>query len=203
MKPQEQQVIRAEYDAWAANNGRMGWSDIVANTTGITAYEMYAADAVNCVKSPDFVTCAFAVVGFIPGIGKAGKLGKLGKASDDVGQAAGSSASRATKSADDSLSLSTGESWGNPATLEDRFTRHGSDFAATSADDYAAQASQFFQRSQVERLPTRIDSDGTIRVYEPSTNTFGSFNPNGTPRTFFKPSSPTYWSGQPGQPPVS
>jgi len=97
--------------------------------------------------------------------------------------------------------MSREESWGNPNTLEGHYAEHGSDFGANSAADYADKASQFLQRAQSEGLPTKIDADGVIRVYDPNTNTFGSFNPNGTARTFFKPTSPTYWSRQPGSPP--
>ncbi len=88
--------------------------------------------------------------------------------------------------------------WGNPRTLERHFRDHGADFGAKSADDYARQAADFFKRSQVERMPTKIDKDGVIRVFDPKTNTFGSFNPNGTTKTFFKPTSPTYFNRQPG-----
>ena len=88
--------------------------------------------------------------------------------------------------------------WGNPKSLADHFARHGKDFGAKSADDYAKQASDFFRRSQADRLPTKIDADGVIRVYDPRSNTFGAFNPDGTTRTFFKPTSPTYFDRQPG-----
>jgi hypothetical protein len=91
--------------------------------------------------------------------------------------------------------------WGNPKTLADHFARHGKDFGAKSADDYARQASDFFRRSQAERLPTKIDADGVIRVYDPKSNTFGAFNPDGTTRTLFKPRSSTYFDRQPGSPP--
>jgi len=58
-------------------------------------------------------------------------------------------------------------------------------------------------------VPTKIDGKGVIRVYDPETNTFGAFNPDGTTRTFFKPSPlhhkyPTnldYWHAQPGTAP--
>jgi hypothetical protein len=30
-------------------------------------------------------------------------------------------------------------------------------------------ASDFFQRSQAEKLPTKIDQDGVIRVFDPGT----------------------------------
>jgi len=86
--------------------------------------------------------------------------------------------------------------------LADHFARHGADFGATSEADYASQASQFLQRSQAEGLPTQIDANGGIRVYDPNTNTFGAYNANGTTRTFYQPSSPAYWSRQPGVPPT-
>lgn len=48
----------------------------------------------------------------------------------------------------------------------------------------------------------KIDSEGVIRAYDPETNTFGAYNPDGTTRTFFKPSSGTaYWAKQPGTSP--
>jgi pyocin large subunit-like protein len=90
------------------------------------------------------------------------------------------------------------ETWANPATLDDHFERHGGDFGATSATDYANMASQFFQRGIKEGLPIKISSDGTIRIYDPATNTFGSYRPDGTTKTFFKPTNPNYWQGQPG-----
>lgn len=91
--------------------------------------------------------------------------------------------------------------WGKPETLQEHFEEHGGDFGATGPDDYARQASDFLRRSQAEGLPTKIDEDGVIRTYDPDTNTFGSYNPDGTTRTFFKPTSPTYWDRQPGNAP--
>jgi len=88
--------------------------------------------------------------------------------------------------------------WGRPETLDDHFARHGADFGAKSADDYAQQASDFLRRSQAQGLPTKVDAKGIIRVYDPATNTFGSYNPSGTTRTFFKPSGSTYWDRQLG-----
>ncbi|WP_291849246.1 RHS repeat-associated core domain-containing protein [Bradyrhizobium sp.] len=89
--------------------------------------------------------------------------------------------------------------WGNPNSLQKHFDDHGSDFGATDPIDYANKASQFFKQSQTDGLPTKIDSYGVIRVYEPATNTFGSYNPDGSTKTYFKPRSPTYWSRQPGK----
>ncbi len=96
------------------------------------------------------------------------------------------------------LELNTATTWGRAETLADHFARHGGDFAAKTADEYAGMASRFFQESQAAKLPTKIDSQGVIRVFDPNTGTFGSFNPNGTTRTLFKPSSPTYFDRQPG-----
>jgi hypothetical protein len=99
-------------------------------------------------------------------------------------------------------SLRSAETWGNPKILQPHFRKHGADFGAQSADDYAGQASDFFQRAQREGLPTKIDPDGTVRVYDPSTNTFGSYNPDGTTKTFFKPSEgASYWERQQGNDP--
>jgi RHS repeat-associated protein len=96
--------------------------------------------------------------------------------------------------------LSSDQSWGNLASLTRHFRDHGSDFGSTSAREYARQASEFLQRSQQEGMPTKIDKDGIIRVYDPQTNTFGAYNADGTTRTLFKPTSPTYWDRQPGEP---
>jgi pyocin large subunit-like protein len=90
-----------------------------------------------------------------------------------------------------------------------RFRRHGPDFGASTVDDYIQQGSRFFKQSQLEKLPTKVDSKGVIRVYDPKTNTFGSFNPDGTIKTFYKPDPalhnyPTnldYWNAQKGTAP--
>ncbi len=99
--------------------------------------------------------------------------------------------------------------WGRADTLADHFVRHGADFGARTADEYLALGTDFLQRSQLERLPTKIDSGGVIRAYDAATNMFGAFNPDGTIRTFFKPDPkvhgyPTnldYWRAQPGASP--
>jgi len=98
-----------------------------------------------------------------------------------------------------------GNGWGRPGTLQDHFDDHGGDFGSTSPEEYAQQARDFFQRAVQERLPTKIDpSDGTIRVYDPSTNEFGSYNPDGTTKTYFKPKrGPDYWDDQPGDDPYA
>ena len=87
------------------------------------------------------------------------------------------------------------------ATERAHFLSHGDDFGAASADDYVRQASEFLQNSQRQNLPTKLDPDGTIRIWDPQTNTFGAYNADGSLRTFFKPTSPTYFDRQPGTAP--
>jgi pyocin large subunit-like protein len=94
------------------------------------------------------------------------------------------------------------DTWGNANTLARHFRDHGADFGAASAEEYANEASQFLQRSQLEHLPTKIDAEGVIRVYDPEANAFGAYNPNGTTRTFFTPKRGIeYWNEQPGSSP--
>ncbi|MHB1597050.1 MAG: polymorphic toxin-type HINT domain-containing protein [Streptosporangiaceae bacterium] len=99
--------------------------------------------------------------------------------------------------------IGSSESWGNPDSLAGHFAAHGADFGASSAEDYANQASEFFHRGLQENMPIKIDEEGVIRIYDPQTNTFGAYNPSGTTRTFFQPTSPTYWLRQPGVEPWS
>lgn len=93
----------------------------------------------------------------------------------------------AAKAGDDVLEIAARDSWGNPKTLADHFQRHGGDFGARTADDYAQQASGFLQRGVRGGAQVKVDSRGVIRVYDPRTNTFGAYNANGTTRTFYKP----------------
>jgi len=90
--------------------------------------------------------------------------------------------------------------WGSMASLQDHFDRHGRDFGAKSPDDYAAQAWRFRQRAVAEKLPMKLDTDGTVRVFDPKTRAFASFNRNGTTKTYFRPDNPSYWQRQPGRP---
>jgi hypothetical protein len=105
------------------------------------------------------------------------------------------------------LKLSTDESWRRATTLPDHVERHGADFGLASDDEYAAHASRFLQDGLAQRFPTKVDSaDGTIRIYDRTTNTFGSYNSDGSTRTFYKPDPArhhyadnwSYWLGQPG-----
>lgn len=95
----------------------------------------------------------------------------------------------------------TRETWGDMDTLQDHFIRHGKDFGAKNADDYAAQAWRFLQRAIDEGLPAKQDeTDGTIRVWEGRTRSFAAYNRNFTTKTYFRPNSPEYFQRQPGKP---
>jgi pyocin large subunit-like protein len=90
------------------------------------------------------------------------------------------------------------QTWGNPASLPDHFARHGADFGARNAEDYARMASQFLQRAKAEGLPAKIDGS-VMRVFDYRSGTFGVYNRDGTTKTFFKPGNRDYFERQPGQ----
>ena len=92
------------------------------------------------------------------------------------------------------------ENWGNPASLPDHFARHGSEFGARNAEEYAQMAWQFLQRAKVEGLPAKVDGSGVLRVFDPRSGAFGAYNHDGTTKTFFKPGDRGYFERQPGQP---
>jgi len=92
--------------------------------------------------------------------------------------------------------------WGRPETLGQHYREKGGNFGAKSEEDYAKQASDFYLRGHMESLPTKIDEKGITRMYDEKSNTFGSYNPDGTTRTFFKPKDgKKYWEKQPGREP--
>lgn len=90
-------------------------------------------------------------------------------------------------------------SWGNPASLPDHFARHGRDFGAENADEYALLAYQFLHRASVEPYRAKIDNHRVLRIYDPRTGSFGAYNPDGTTKTFFKPGRADYFDRQPGR----
>ncbi len=91
------------------------------------------------------------------------------------------------------------QTWGNPASLPDHFARHGADFGARDANEYAWMASQFLQHARAEGLPAKVDSGGVLRIFDPRSGTFGAYNSDGTTKTFFKPGNRGYFDHQPGQ----
>lgn len=93
----------------------------------------------------------------------------------------------------------TRETWSHLPSLADHFERHGRDFHARDADDYARMAWEFRQRAKAEGLPTKVDTDGVTRIYDPRSGTFAAYNRDGTTKTFFKPNSRDYFDRQPGE----
>jgi hypothetical protein len=91
------------------------------------------------------------------------------------------------------------DTWANVLTLRDHYERHGRDFAAASATEYAAEAWRFLQRAKSEGLPAKIDPEGTLRIWDPRTRAFAAYNRQGRTKTFFKPGSPDYFERQPGR----
>ena len=91
------------------------------------------------------------------------------------------------------------KTWGNYATLPDHFARHGADFHAKDAEDYARMAWELRQRAIAEGLPAKLDEERVLRVYDPVSGAFAAYNPNGTTKTFFKPGSRGYFERQPGR----
>lgn len=98
-----------------------------------------------------------------------------------------------------SRTRSTSDFWGRAETLEDHFRRHGADFQARDAADYARQAHLFRQRAYSSGLPAKRDGDGSLRIFDPRTRAFGAYNGDGTTRTYFKASDPRYFDRQPGE----
>ena len=98
-----------------------------------------------------------------------------------------------------SRNVSASRTWGNPSSLPDHFTRHGGDFGARSADDYARMAAEFLQRARSVGLPAKVDERGVIRVFDERSGAFGAYNRDGTTKTFFKPASDGYFDRQPGR----
>ena len=97
------------------------------------------------------------------------------------------------------LAPPTRKIWGNLPSLPDHFARHGGDFGAKNPDDYARQAWEFLQRAKAEGLPAKVDDEGVLRIYDPKSGTFASYNKDGTAKTFFKPGSHGYFERQPGR----
>jgi len=112
--------------------------------------------------------------------------------------ATGEATSTSLKSESPRKAPPTRETWGHLASLPDHFERHGRDFHAKDADDYARMAWEFQQRAKAEGLPTKVDAEGVTRIYDPLSGAFGAYNRDGTTKTFFKPNSRDYFDRQPG-----
>ena len=94
----------------------------------------------------------------------------------------------------------TRETWGNMASLADHFARHGSDFRAKDAVQYARMAWEFNRESRQGGYQVKVDDDGTRRVFDPKSGAFAAYNRDGKTKTYFKPNSRDYFDRQPGRP---
>ena len=81
--------------------------------------------------------------------------------------------------------------WGGPTRPGD--PPHAPDFGSDSVQEYAKQAYQFFQDAPAKGYEVK-QAGSVFRVYDPATNSFGSYGANGSVKTFFKPSNPNYWN---------
>lgn len=77
------------------------------------------------------------------------------------------------------------------------YDEHAYGVGCFGLDDYVNSANQMYQN--MEYYQYKIDDNGVIRVYDPINNIFGSYNPDGTTRTYFSPSDgQLYFDSQPG-----
>lgn len=107
--------------------------------------------------------------------------------------------SEATKATAPRAAPPTRETWGQMASLQDHFDRHGRDFNAKTPDDYARLAWEFLQRARAGGLQLKLDEDGVLRVFDSRSGAFAAYNRNGTTKTYFKPGSRDYFERQPGR----
>jgi hypothetical protein len=107
--------------------------------------------------------------------------------------------SSATPAATPQKAPPTRQTWGNMGSLQDHFDRHGGDFKAKDPDDYARMAWEFLQRAKRGEVLVKVDEEGVMRVFDPKSRAFASYNRDGTTKTYFRPNSPDYFERQPGK----
>ena len=90
--------------------------------------------------------------------------------------------------------------WADRRTLAKHLQKHADDVGAKSEADYVRAAQELLARALRDGLPMKVASDGTIRVFDPTTELFASYRSDGRARTIFRPDPPvsSYWSKQPG-----
>ena len=87
--------------------------------------------------------------------------------------------------------------WGNPETLYDHFDRHGKKLDTTTPEQYADSARKLYDERY--KYEVKQDVNGIVRVYDYDSKLLGSYNIDGTTRTFLKARSHNYWYNQPGK----
>ncbi len=81
----------------------------------------------------------------------------------------------------------TGAKFADQVKLDDHFNRHGSDFGATPAADYAQKVDNFLTGPKSPIALEIVRTDGDVVRYDPATEAFGVVSICGTVRTFYKP----------------
>ena len=75
--------------------------------------------------------------------------------------------------------------WGDPETLAGHCADHGEGVGATSKEKYADMAHELYLNKGL--CQASVDEEGITRVYDAARNPFGSYNPDGTTKTYFAP----------------
>lgn len=88
--------------------------------------------------------------------------------------------------------------WTNQETLRVSFDKHGKKFGAQSVEQYSRMATEFYNSGYSAQSGFRkwIDSEGRMRIYQPETNTFGSYTKEGSAITFTKTRNENYVNNQ-------
>ncbi len=76
---------------------------------------------------------------------------------------------------------------GNPREFGRHVTSNAKSFNTGSGKNYLSKAHKFREYGIKNKLPMAEDKNGILRIYDPKTNTFGSYNKDGSYKTFFKP----------------
>lgn len=121
-----------------------------------------------------------------------------------VGASAGAASSENIGSDDNNKTkyenISKETNWASAQTLKKHFEKHGSDFNSVDARNYANKANYFYLNSSKNKsIRKKLDDKGIVRIWDPSTNEFGSFTKDGKTKTYFKPNSQSYWARQEGR----
>lgn len=88
--------------------------------------------------------------------------------------------------------------WKDIKTLADHTYRHASDFGLSYNEmTYSQKANAHYKNRKNTGYEYFVDKSGDIRVYQASTNSFGSYDSSGKTRTYYKPSrGKDYWEDQ-------
>ena len=77
-------------------------------------------------------------------------------------------------------------SWHDSTKLAEHAADHAAEFGYKSVDEYAKGASDFLRTWTSRQVRVKVDDRGIVRVWEPSTNTFGVYTEAGETITYFK-----------------